>query len=63
MTSTFRFPRQPTEHQIAELVLHTGARVTRFEEKAAFVPLVGLSEMATPVVAPGEAVAKGRSST
>ncbi len=34
-------PPPPTEHPIAELVLHTGARVTRFEEKAAFVPLAG----------------------
>ncbi|MFI5027221.1 MAG: glycosyl hydrolase, partial [Solirubrobacterales bacterium] len=49
-------PPPPTEHPIAELVLHTGARVTRFEEKAAFVPLAALSEMATPSVAPGEAV-------
>jgi hypothetical protein len=51
-------PPPPTEHQIAELVLHTGARVARFEEKAAFVPLAGLAEMATPAVAPGEAVPK-----
>ena len=37
-------------HEIAELVLHTGARVNRFEEKAAFVPLAGLSGFATPPV-------------
>ena len=36
-------PPPPAEHPIAELVLHTGARVNRFEEKAAFVPLAGLS--------------------
>jgi len=51
-------PPPPTDHQIAELVLHAGARVNRFEEKAAFVPLAGLSEMATPPVAPGDAVGK-----
>ena len=52
-------PPPPAEHQIAELVLHTGARVTRFEEKAAFVPLAGLSDMGTPAVAPADAVKKG----
>jgi (4-O-methyl)-D-glucuronate---lignin esterase len=51
-------PPPPTEHQIAELVLHTGARVTRFEEKAAFVPLAGLSDLGTPAVAPADAVRK-----
>ena len=40
------FRRRPTEHQIAELVLHTGARVNRFEEKAAFATLPGLSDRA-----------------
>jgi hypothetical protein len=29
----------PTDYQISELVLHPGARVSRWEEKAAFVPL------------------------
>ena len=28
----------PTDYEIAELVLHPGARVNRFEEKAAFTP-------------------------
>jgi len=51
-------PPPPTEHRITELVLYTGARVSRFEEKAAFVPLAGLSEMATPPVTPGDAVGK-----
>ena len=51
-------PPPPTEHQIAELVLHTGARVTRFEEKAAFVPLAGLSDLGTPAVEPADAVRK-----
>jgi len=51
-------PPPPTDHQIAELALHTGARVTRFEEKAAFVPLAGLSDLGTPAVAPADAVRK-----
>ncbi len=51
-------PPPPTEHQIAELVLHSGPRVTRFEEKAAFVPLAGLSDMETPAVATTDAVVK-----
>ncbi len=29
----------PTDYEIAELVLHPGARVNRFEEKAAFTPV------------------------
>ena len=49
--SIFRFRRRPKTHEIAELVLHTGARVNRFEEKAAFVPLAGLTGFATPPVA------------
>jgi len=48
----------PTDYEIAELVLHSGARVNRFEEKAAFVAGLDLYEMATPAVAAGEAVAK-----
>jgi hypothetical protein len=51
-------PPPSTDYQIAELVLHTGARVMRFEEKAAFAPLAGLSEMATPQVAPADALRK-----
>jgi hypothetical protein len=51
----FRPPPQPTEHRIAELVLHTGARVNRFEEKAAFALLPDLSAFPTPP-APSEAV-------
>jgi hypothetical protein len=52
-------PPPPKEHEIAELVLHTGARVNRFEEKAAFVPLAGLSDLPTPEVTAGDALAKG----
>jgi len=38
----------PTSIPIAELVLHPGARVNRFEEKAAFNPLPDLYRFATP---------------
>src|SRR5437660_526780 len=48
-------PPQPTEHRIAELVLHTGARVNRFEEKAAFAILPDLPAFPTPP-APADAV-------
>jgi hypothetical protein len=48
----------PTEYQIAELALHPGARVNRFEEKAAFTPEPDLYGYATPLVAPSDAVAK-----
>jgi hypothetical protein len=44
--------------EIAELVLHPGARVSRFEEKAGFANLVGLDSFATPPVAPGDAIQK-----
>jgi hypothetical protein len=43
---------------VAELVLHTGARVHRFEEKAAFATFGVLSEIPTPAVAPEDAVRK-----
>ena len=39
---------QPTQYEIAELVLHPGARVNHFEEKAAFVTAPDLYEYATP---------------
>ena len=48
----------PTDYEIAELVLHPGARVNRFEEKAAFTPVPDLYEFATPPVAANEVVAK-----
>ena len=48
----------PTSYRIAELVLHPGARVNHFEEKAAFVPTPDLYEFATPPVAPDDAVKK-----
>jgi len=51
-------PPPVKEHQISELVLYTGARVHRFEEKAGFAPLTGLADMPTPSVAPNDAVKK-----
>ena len=52
-------PPPPPGVLVAELVLHTGARVNRFEEKAAFATLGVLSEVPTPTVAPDDAVKKG----
>jgi hypothetical protein len=53
-----KIPPKPTDYEIAELVLHAGARVNHFEEKAAFVPVEDLYGFATPPVAANEAVAK-----
>ena len=53
-----KVPPKPTDYEIAELVLHAGARVNNFEEKAAFVPVGDLYGMATPPVPATEAVAK-----
>jgi hypothetical protein len=54
----FHLPPTPTDYEIAELVLHPGARVNHFEDKAAFAPVPDLYEFATPPVDAGEAVAK-----
>ena len=48
----------PTDYEIAQLVLHPGERVNRFEEKAAFVPMPDLYEFATPADPTAEVVAK-----
>ena len=48
----------PTDYEIAELVLHPGARVNRFEDKAAFTPVEDLYPFSTPAVATTDAVAK-----
>jgi hypothetical protein len=48
----------PTDYKIAELELHPGARVDRFEEKAAFVPVPDLYEFATPPVDPKAVIQK-----
>jgi len=54
-----------TDYEIAELVLHPGARVNRFEEKAAFfeekagfTPKPDLYSFATPNFAPADTIAK-----
>jgi alpha-L-rhamnosidase len=52
------FGSAPTEYQIDELVLHPGARVNRFEAKAAFVPTPDLYEYATPAFDPNDVVMK-----
>jgi len=51
-------PPPPTDYEIAELALHPGPRVNRFEEKAAFVPEMDIYGFGTPAVASDEAVAK-----
>jgi len=44
--------------EISELVLHPGARVSRFEEKAGFANLIGLDAFPTPDVGEGDAIRK-----
>jgi hypothetical protein len=51
-------PPPPTHYRIAELVLHGGARVNRFEEKAGFATLPDLYTAATPSVSAKDAVHK-----
>ncbi len=51
-------PPPPTDHHIAEVILHAGPRVNRFEEKAGFATLPDLYSFATPDVAPGVAIQK-----
>jgi len=53
-----RPPEAPKAYQIAELVLHPGSRVDRFEEKAAFAALPDLYTLATLPVAASDAIAK-----
>jgi hypothetical protein len=48
----------PADYEIAELALHTGARVNRFEEKAAFTPEPDLYGYATLPVAADDAISK-----
>ena len=47
-----------TDYKIAELVLHPGARVHRFEEKAGFATAPDLYAAATPEGSPGSAIPK-----
>ncbi len=53
-----RMPPPPTSYSIAELVLHSSARVNRFEEKAGFAALPDLYPLATPQSAATDVVAK-----
>ncbi|MDO9581452.1 MAG: glycosyl hydrolase, partial [Bacteroidales bacterium] len=48
----------PAGTQIAELVLHTVARVNRFEDKAGFTAASGLYTLATPSISATDAVNK-----
>ncbi len=50
--------RPPAGVRIAELVLHTGARVNRFEDKAAFGLATGLYDAPTPPVPAADEVNK-----
>ena len=52
------FPPPPKDYQIAELVLHSGARVNRFEEKAALNPMPDLYQFATVNVTETDAIQK-----
>ena len=54
----FALPPAPTEYKIAELVLHPGARVNHFVEKAAFVAVPDLYKYATPKQDADQAIAK-----
>jgi hypothetical protein len=47
-----------SNYEIAELVVHTGTRVNRFEEKAAFTPLPDLYGFATPSISAEDVVSK-----
>ncbi len=47
-----------TYFEIAELALHSGVRVNRFEDKAAFTPEPDLYGFATPPVRPEDAIPK-----
>jgi hypothetical protein len=51
-------PAPSTDYEIAELVLHAGARVNRWEEKAAFVPTPDLYSLATPHIDSTQVIAK-----
>jgi hypothetical protein len=51
-------PKPQTDHFIAELVLHPGARVNRFEEKAAFNPIWDVYSLATPDSTPQDEIKK-----
>ena len=48
----------PSQYQIAELQLHAGARVNRWEEKAAFIPVKDLYGYASASVPAADAIRK-----
>ncbi len=48
----------PEQNLISELILHTGARINQFEDKAAFEAVPDLYAQATPSIAPTLAVPK-----
>jgi hypothetical protein len=48
--------KPPTSIALAEVSLHAGARVNRFEEKAAFAPLSDLYPFPTPMFGPQDAI-------
>jgi hypothetical protein len=54
----FKLPEPSKTYQISELVLHAGARVNRFEEKAGFGLLADLSPFPTPAMPASLAVQK-----
>jgi len=58
LTESSKPPGIPTTHRITELVLHSGARVNRFEEKAGFATVPDLYGFATPQVSTSEAIPK-----
>lgn len=51
-------PKMPAGTQVAELVLYTGSRVNRFEEKAAFDAASDLYTSPTPAVNSNETISK-----
>jgi len=55
-TLAIRVGPTPTDYQIAELQMHPGARVNRFEEKAAFTVEPDLYEFASPAFPAADAI-------
>ena len=51
-------PEPPAGIQVAELDLHTGAYVNRFEDKAGFTSATGLASFATPSIPASEIITK-----
>jgi hypothetical protein len=52
------YPAPSAEYAISEIALHSGARVNRAEEKAAFAPLHDLYAFPTPAFASADAIPK-----